>query len=104
MNHGPWCMPETTAMATISLYYWAGARAAAGVEMDRFDADSVGQALDAARAKRPAERFHLVLSASTVLIDGQAAHPEDLARRVQGAVRVEILPPFAGGSVPEIAE
>jgi hypothetical protein len=54
---------------TVSLYYWAGAKAAAGVEGERFDAETVADALDQARR-----------------------------RTLTDPVRVEILPPFAGGS------
>ncbi len=38
------------------LRYWAGARAAAGVESERVDALTLAEALDAARAGRD-ERF-----------------------------------------------
>ncbi len=86
-------------MVTVSLYYWAGAKAAAGVDVERFDVDSVAAALDQARARRSDPRFDRVLSASSVLIDGLVAQDVDLDRLLNGPVRVEILPPFAGGSL-----
>jgi molybdopterin synthase sulfur carrier subunit len=90
-------------MATISLYYWAGAKAAAGVDVERFEADSVAQALQHARDQRADPRFDQVLSVSSVLVDGVVARGEALDRPVTEAVRVEILPPFAGGSARSAA-
>lgn len=91
-------MADTTLMAGISVHYWAGAKAAAGVEMERFEADSVSAALEQARDARGDPSFDRVLKMSSVLIDGVAAHREDLARPLSTDVRVEILPPFAGGA------
>jgi molybdopterin converting factor small subunit len=85
-------------MATISLYYWAGAKAVAGVEMERFEADTVDQALRRARERRADPAFDRVISVSSVLIDGLVARSEDLVQPLTSGVRVEILPPFAGGS------
>lgn len=93
-------MVDTTPMTTISLYYWAGAKAAAGIEMERFDADTVAQAIGQARAQHANPAFDRVLSASSVLVDGLVTRGTDLERRLTRAVRVEILPPFAGGARP----
>jgi molybdopterin converting factor small subunit len=35
---------------------------------------------------------------SSVLIDGRTAHQEDLEQQLTEAVRIEVLPPFAGGA------
>jgi molybdopterin synthase sulfur carrier subunit len=92
-------MDETTPMATISLYYWAGAKAAAGVSMERFETDSVAAALEQARRSRTGDaHFDRVLRMSSVLVDGVVARADDLEGMRSGDVRVEILPPFAGGS------
>lgn len=91
-------MAETTTMTRISVYYWAGAKAAAGVEMEVFDAGSVGAALQLAKTARANPRFDRVLDMSSVLVDGAVMRGDELARRVDGDVRVEILPPFAGGA------
>ena len=89
-------------MATISLYYWAGAKAAAGVSMERFEADSVAAALEQARQSRPGDaHFDRVLGMSSVLVDDVVARGDDLRRPLAGVVRVEILPPFAGGGDPQ---
>ncbi len=85
-------------MATISIHYWAGAKAAAGVPTEEIVAGSVEEALSIARSNRGDAHFDRVLSVSAVLIDGVAVHGAQLGRTVQGVVKVEILPPFAGGS------
>ena len=84
-------------MATMSLHYWAGARAAAGVAEEQFEADSVADALESACQSR-GEAFRRVVGACSLLVDGIAAHPADLQRPRTDPVRVELLPPFAGGS------
>jgi molybdopterin synthase sulfur carrier subunit len=84
-------------MVTVSLHYWAGARAAAGVAEEVIEAQSVAQALQIASRKRSDPRFDRVVKASSILIDGRAAHQEDLEQRLSQAVQVEVLPPFAGG-------
>jgi molybdopterin converting factor small subunit len=84
-------------MTTVRLHYWAGAKAAAGVELEEVAADSVGAALEQARSRRGPE-FGRVLSVSSVLVDGVVADRAALDRVVSDPVTAEILPPFAGGS------
>ena len=80
-----------------TLRYWAAARDAAGCVEEPYDADTLAQALDAARAGRD-ERFADVVRRSSFLVDG---HPVGLRRHEEIALRdggvVEVLPPFAGG-------
>jgi molybdopterin converting factor small subunit len=83
-------------MPLVSLHYWAGAKAAAGTAEETVEAPSVRRALELVAATRPG-RFGRVLSACSLLIDGRAAHEKDLDRPLEGPVRVEVLPPFAGG-------
>lgn len=83
-------------MATMSLYYWAGARAAAGVAHEEVEADSIAEALELVCGWRGPE-FRRVVGACSLLVDGLAAHPEDVARLRTSPIRVELLPPFAGG-------
>ena len=90
-------MVETNAMVSVSLHYWAGARAAAGVAEEKIEARSVAEALRFACDERSDPHFDRVIKASSVLIDGLTAHPTDLERPLAAPVRVEILPPFAGG-------
>ena len=91
-------MLETNATVPVSLHYWAGARAAAGVAAEVIQAQTVAEALRFARDRRSDPHFDRVIKASSMLIDGLTAHPADLDRPLTAPVRVEILPPFAGGS------
>jgi sulfur-carrier protein len=91
-------MLESNAMVSVSLHYWAGARAAAGVAEEAFEAESVADALRLACQRRSDPRFDRVIKVSSVLIDGRTAHQEDLDQHLSQAVQVEVLPPFAGGA------
>ncbi len=74
--------------------YFAGARAAAGVDSETREAGSldelVGQLVDS-----HGERLERVLTACSFLVDGTATRDRALALS-PGAV-VDVLPPFAGG-------
>ena len=85
-------------MVSVSFHYWAGARAVAGVEEESFQADTIADALRQATENRPDPRFSSVVKACSLLVDGVTAHPADLDRPLEGSVRVEVLPPFAGGA------
>lgn len=89
-------MAETTAMSIVHLHYWAGAKAVAGTATETVEADTVRAALVQVGAR--SRHFRSVLSACTVLLDGLAAHEADLDRPLGREVRVEVLPPFAGGA------
>ncbi len=85
-------------MVLVSLHYWAGAKAAAGVSAESVEASTVAAALELVSARRADPHFDRVVRASTVLIGETTAHPDDLTRPLDGPVQVEILPPFAGGA------
>ena len=85
-------------MVMVSLHYWAGARAAAGVDEESISTTSVAEALRQAEVARD-HRFSRVLKACSLLIDGVAASPADLDRVLGTSVRVDVLPPFAGGKM-----
>jgi molybdopterin synthase sulfur carrier subunit len=85
-------------MVCVSLHYWAGARAAAGLETETVSAGSVAEAIDAVLARRQDARFALVIKACSILVDGLATRGEDLGCPLAADVEVEILPPFAGGA------
>ena len=68
-------------MVLVSLHYWAGARAAAGVAEEKIEARSVAEALRFACDERSDPHFDRVIKASSVLIDGLTAHPADLRGR-----------------------
>ena len=80
-------------MATGTIRYWAAARAAAGTSEESCEGDTLGAALDRARAERGPE-FARVLAHSSFLIDGVRARAD--TPLAENAV-IEVLPPFAGG-------
>jgi molybdopterin converting factor small subunit len=85
--------PATVAVRTTTVRYWAGARAAAGVESDVVrDCETVADAVAAVDALHPA--LAPVTAVSTLLLDGRAAHRDQPLP--EGSV-LEVLPPFAGG-------
>jgi molybdopterin converting factor small subunit len=84
-------------MTQVRLHYWAGARAAAGVEEDLFNASTIADALAQAGGSRTDQRFAKILSGCSLLLDGRALHPADLDQPLAEDVAVEVLPPFAGG-------
>lgn len=85
-------------MSTVHLHYWAGARAAAGTAAETVEAATIRAALARAGDGRD-DRFRRIAACCTLLVDGVAAHEADLDRPLTGAVRVEVLPPFAGGAL-----
>jgi sulfur-carrier protein len=84
-------------MPRVRFHYWAGARSAAGVESEDFDAVSIAAAVDSATERHVGGRLPAVLKVSTLLVDGRALHPRDRAAELTGEVLVEVLPPYAGG-------
>lgn len=84
-------------MTRVCLHYWAGARAAAGVEQDGYDVGTIAEALALAAQSREGERFAKILAGCSLLVDGKVLHPVDLDRPLAADLTVEVLPPFAGG-------
>ena len=89
---------ENTSATSVELVFWAGAKAVAGIPAETWTADSVGAALRAAAARRRDPRFDRLLEVCPVLVDGVVARGDRLADPIEGSVRAEILPPFAGGA------
>ena len=79
-------------MPSVTVRYWAGARAAAGVDDEVVAAESVTQVVTLLGERTPA--LAPVLALSSLLVDGLVVRG-DLALR-DGQV-LEVLPPFAGG-------
>jgi molybdopterin converting factor small subunit len=74
--------------------YFAGARAASGVDTETHEAATLDQ-LVAQIVESHGERLERVLTACSFLIDGTAARDRSSALS-PGSV-VDVLPPFAGG-------
>jgi molybdopterin converting factor small subunit len=92
---------EITTIATITVRYWASARAAAGVESDALPVSGALTLTDVVRraaALHPGTRLPGVLEACSVLLGDQpvkSRDPESVL--VRPGQTVEFLPPFAGG-------
>lgn len=81
-------------MATVTVRYFAGARAAAGLTEEPADAPTMA-ALVAALGEAHGPRLAKVLAACSFLVDGVAAR--DLTAPLPDRATVDVLPPFAGG-------
>jgi molybdopterin converting factor small subunit len=84
---------------SVTVRYWAAAKAAAGMPEESLDAaGTLASLLDVVRAAH-GEELATVLARCSYLVDevspGRAAHADVVV--VDGAV-VDVLPPFAGGS------
>jgi sulfur-carrier protein len=80
-------------MPEVTLRLFAAAREAAGVGRDRFEGATVGEVVDAARA-RYGEAFGAVLDGSRVWRNGEPAEATD---PVAAGDEVAVLPPVSGG-------
>ena len=79
---------------TVTVRYFAGARAASGVDTESRDAGSLDELVGQIVADH-GERLERVLTACSFLVDGTSARDRALVLS-PGAV-VDVLPPFAGG-------
>ncbi|MFD4376521.1 MoaD/ThiS family protein [Streptomyces sp. NPDC058486] len=84
-------------MAAGTIRYWAAAKAAAGIAEEPYTAETLAEALDAARADHPGELVR-VLQRCSFLVDGDpvGTRSHETVRLAEGGT-VEVLPPFAGG-------
>ncbi len=79
---------------TVTVRYFAGARAAVGVDTESREAGTL-QELVGQIVTDHGERLERVLTACSFLVDGTTTRDRTLALS-PGAV-VDVLPPFAGG-------
>jgi molybdopterin converting factor small subunit len=91
---GPVAGPPSAA-ATLTVRYYAGARAASGVSEETAPAGESLDALTAALTERHGPALGRVLSVASFLVDGTACH--DRQAELPAGVTVDVLPPFAGG-------
>jgi molybdopterin synthase sulfur carrier subunit len=80
--------------SAVTVRYFAGARAASGIDTESREADSLEE-LVSQLVQAHGERLERVLTACSFLVDGTAARHRGTALP-PGAV-VDVLPPFAGG-------
>lgn len=77
----------------VTVRYWAGARAAAGVGADaEVPGDTLRDVVAEVVRRRPA--LAPVVALATLLVEGVRGELDD---RVDAGAVVEVLPPFAGG-------
>jgi molybdopterin synthase sulfur carrier subunit len=94
--------PSGTEVGSITVRYWAAARAAAGVESDVLPASAgttLADLLAAVRAlHRDRPRLAEVVQVCSVLVGDRPVGSADPASvTLQPGDTVELLPPFAGG-------
>jgi molybdopterin converting factor small subunit len=77
----------------VTVRYFAGARAAAGVPEEAVDAATVGDLITQLATR--GEPLARVLSVCSYLVDGLAAR--DHGALLHDGATVDVLPPFAGG-------
>jgi len=82
---------------TVTVRYWAAARAAAGCDSDLVTPGTLEQVLTQVR-ERHGERFAQVVKLCSVLVGDRPVGTRDHAGvQVEAGDVVELLPPFAGG-------
>lgn len=91
----------STAAETVTVRYWAGARAAAGVDHDVLAVDGRVTLADVVRrvlSAHPDAGLARTIAVCSVLVDDRPAGSRDPAEvNVDPGSCVEFLPPFAGG-------
>ena len=86
--------PGADAPPQVTVRYWAGARAAAGVDTESREAGTLDELVGQIVGEH-GERLERVLTACSFLVDGTSTRDRAVPLR-PGAV-VDVLPPFAGG-------
>ena len=80
--------------ATVTVRYFAGARAAAGVDTETCAAGTLEELVDRI-VEAHGERLERVLTACSFLVDG--TQTRNRALQLGPGATVDVLPPFAGG-------
>lgn len=91
---------RATPTSSVTVRYWAAARAAAGIESEAVAAPEGGVTITELAAVVTARHTDLdrVMQVASVLVEGRSVARADWpARLVAPGEVVEILPPFAGG-------
>ncbi|MET7748035.1 MoaD/ThiS family protein [Micromonospora sp. NPDC005367] len=81
--------------ATLTVRYFAGARAAAGRSEETTPAGRSLDDITAELAKRHGARLEAVLRVASFLVDGVVCH--DRHTPLPAGATIDVLPPFAGG-------
>ncbi len=78
----------------VTVRYFAGAQAAAGIAQEQVSAATVGELVTRLSASHGGG-LERVLAASSFLVDGVSVRAP--AYRLEDGATVDVLPPFAGG-------
>jgi molybdopterin converting factor small subunit len=94
--------PSAPGVGSVTVRYWASARAAAGVEADTVPVDAgttLSDVLAAVRRMHPDRpRLEAVVAVCSVLVGDRPVGSSDPSRvALHAGDTVELLPPFAGG-------
>jgi sulfur-carrier protein len=81
-------------LSDVTVRYFAGARAASGVDTETRSAESLDDLIGQIVASH-GERLERVLTACSFLVDGTSTR--DRAHALSPGSVVDVLPPFAGG-------
>jgi molybdopterin synthase sulfur carrier subunit len=84
-------------MATGLIRYWAAAREAAGLAEEPYDATTLAEALDAARASHGDGLAKVLIRCSYLVDDAPVGGRDHSLVELSDGGAVEVLPPFAGG-------
>jgi molybdopterin converting factor small subunit len=79
---------------TVTVRYFAGARAASGVDTEKREAASLDELVGQIVTDH-GERLERVLTACSFLVDGTQTRDRSLA--LAPGTTIDVLPPFAGG-------
>lgn len=83
-----------TQLDTVTVSYFAAARAAAGISTETVPAGTLRSVLDLAAARHGTDLAR-VLGACSYLVDGVSRSDHDAP--VEAGASIDVLPPFAGG-------
>lgn len=83
---------------TVTVRFWAAARAAAGVEGESVTGATLADVLDVVHANHPERRFADVIRICSIVVGDRPVGARDPAEiQMTPGDTVEFLPPFAGG-------
>ncbi len=86
-------------VSTVTVRYWAAARAAAGIESEQVEVGNLADLLtEIDRRHRDRDRFADVIDTCSILVGETPVGARDRAKvTLHEGDSVEFLPPFAGG-------
>ena len=87
-------------MTSVAVHYWAAAREAAGCVSEVLTGETLADVIAQAGAKHGPELTKLLGICSFIVGDRPVKREAAAGLALQDATKVEVLPPFAGGSGP----